>query len=132
MSQQDIILRAIEQIAAAIARAFGFVQTAHYDDALEAVREGKGALPIVPGMVDYMDPEALFQLLGAENTLALASLLNAEADALDGLKRTARADRARQRAEQLIALLSGSVERAAGSVPTTWHARVWRGASGSR
>jgi hypothetical protein len=74
------------------------------DAALDAVRDGKSALPIVPGMVDDMAPEALSQLLGNEQSLALVALLDAEADALAGLKRDVLAKRTRRRARALEAL----------------------------
>jgi hypothetical protein len=104
MFRQDVFLRAIEQIAAAIAKALGFVGAAQFEDALIAVRDGKSALPIVAGMVDDMAPEALFQLLGKEHSPALVALLDAEADALAGLKRDVLAECSRRRARALEAL----------------------------
>ncbi|MEO8181931.1 MAG: hypothetical protein ABI895_24105 [Deltaproteobacteria bacterium] len=115
MFRQDVILRAIEQIAAAIAKALGFVGAAQFEDALVAVRDGKSALPIVPGMVDEMAPEALFQLLGKEHSPALVALLDAEADALAGLKRDVLAERSRHRARALDALARAV---AGGSAPS--------------
>jgi hypothetical protein len=115
MFRQDVILRAIEQLAAAIAKTLGFVGAAQFEEALEAVRDGKSALPIVPGMVDDMAPEALFQLLGKEQSLALVALLDAEADALAGLKRDVLAERSRRRARALEALAR---EVAGGSAPS--------------
>jgi hypothetical protein len=104
MFRQDVILRAIEQIAAAIAKALGFAGAAQFEEALEAVRDGKSALPLVPGMVDDMSPEALLQLLGKEHSLLLVALFDAEADALAGLKRDVLAERSRHRARALDAL----------------------------
>ena len=120
MFRQDVILRAIEQIAAAIAKALGFAQAAQFQEALDAVREGKSALPIMPGMVDDMAPEALFQLLGKEHSLALAALLDAEADVLAGLKRDVLAERSRHRARALEALARAE---AGSSAPPT-HRKV--------
>ena len=108
MFRQDVFMRAIEQIAAAIAKALGLVGAAQFEDALVAVRDGKRALPVVPGMVDDTAPEALFQLLGREHSLALVALLDAEADALAGLKRDVLAERSRHRARALAALASGN------------------------
>jgi hypothetical protein len=105
---QHVFMRAIEQLAAAIAKALGFVGVAQFEDALVAVRDGKSALPIAPGMVDDMGPEALFQLLWKEHSLALVALLDAEADALAGLKRDVLAERSRRRARALEALAGGS------------------------
>src|SRR5688572_9978473 len=101
MFRQDIILRAIEQIAAAIAKALGFARAEQFQEALDAVREGKSALPIVPGMVDALAPEALLQLLGKEHSLALVALFDAEADALAGLERDVLAELSRHRARAL-------------------------------
>jgi hypothetical protein len=115
MFRQDVILRAIEQIAAAIAKTLGFARAEQFEEALDAVRDGKSALPIVPGMVDAMAPEALFQLLGKEYSLALVALLDAEADALAGLKRDVLAERSRHRARALDALARAEVD---GSAPS--------------
>jgi hypothetical protein len=71
--RQDMIQRAIEQLAAALARAAGFSRAEQPAEALEALREARGALPIVPGMLEDMDAQQLIESLGAEQRAARAA-----------------------------------------------------------
>ena len=102
MFQQDMILRAIEQLARAIAQVMRLsVQEEKYEQALEAVASGKRALPLVPGMLEHLSAEQLLTQLGPDAVRALADLYEAEAGALEGLRRPAEAERVRRRASAL-------------------------------
>jgi hypothetical protein len=104
MFRQDLIKRAIEQLGEALARALRLSQS-QPSEALECLREAKGALPIVPGMLDDMSPEDLLESLGPESAEALARVLAAEADLLEKQGRPFLAARPRRQSERLRALL---------------------------
>ena len=50
MLRQDLIKRAIEQLAAALARAMGYRASGQDLQALECLNEAKGSLPLVPSL----------------------------------------------------------------------------------
>lgn len=105
MFRQDYIRRAIEQLSAALGRALGLAPT-QPTEALECLREAKGALPIVPGMLDDMSPEDLLESLGPQSAEVLARVLAMEADLLEKQGRTLLAARPRRQSERLRTLLS--------------------------
>jgi hypothetical protein len=105
MFRQDLIKRAIEQLGEALARALKLSRNDRPGEALECLREAKGALPIVPGMLEDMAPTTLIEQLGAEPAEALARMLAMEADLLDRLGRSLLAARPRRQSEQLMAEL---------------------------
>lgn len=102
MFRQDMIQRAIEQLGAALARAAGLSRAEQHVEALEVLREAKAALPIVPGLLDHMDAQALVDSLGVQQSELLGRLLAAEADLLDRMGRSLLADRARRRSVELL------------------------------
>jgi hypothetical protein len=102
MFRQDLIQRAIEQLAAALARALKLSQSARPAEALESLREAKASLPVVPGMLEDMPPATLIENLGPESAEALARLLAMEANLLDQLGRSLLAARPRQQSERLM------------------------------
>jgi len=105
--RQDMIKRAVEQLGAALARAAGLSRTEQHAEALEALREAKGALPIVPGMLEDMDAQGLIESLGVEQAELLARLLAAEADLHDRMGRPLLAQRPRRRSRELFERLAG-------------------------
>lgn len=87
MFQQDLVVRAIEQLGDAVARLVGLLRDAPPAEVLEAIEDAKGALPLVPGMVDHVDAATLFKMLGQQQTVFLAKILGIEAEAFDQLGR---------------------------------------------
>lgn len=117
MFRQDMIKKAIEQFAAALAKVLGLARSGQHAEALEAVREAKGALPVVPGMLEDMDARALIESLGVEHARLLARLLEAEADLHDRMERPLLAQRPRRRSHELFAQLEGPRPPATGEPP---------------
>jgi hypothetical protein len=114
MFRQDLIQRAIEQLAAALARALKLSQSAQPAEALDALREAKGALPIVPGMLEDMPAATLIENLGRESAAALARVLAMEADLLDQLGRSLLGARPRLQSKRLLAELGRGAPLPAG------------------
>jgi predicted xylose isomerase-like sugar epimerase len=112
-----MIQRAIEQFAAALAKVLGLSGAAQHAEALEAVREAKGALPIVPGMLEDMDVQGLIESLGVEQARLLARLWAAEADLHDRMGRPLLAERPRRRSHELFAQLDRPPPSATGEPP---------------
>lgn len=108
MFRQDLIKRAIEQLGDALARALKLARDDQPAQALESLREAKGALPIVPGMLEDMSAEALIETLGPASSEVLARVLAAEADLLDRLGRSLLAERPRRQSRQLFGLLASA------------------------
>lgn len=102
MFRQDMIKRAIEQLAAALAKIMGLAHAQQHAEALDAVRDAKSALPLVPGLLEDMDAETLIDSLGVERAELLARVLAAEADVLDRMGRSLLAERPRRRSVQLL------------------------------
>lgn len=108
MFQQDMIKRAIEQLAAAVARVLGLVQAQDNEQALLAAKEAKRALPLVPGMIDTLPASGLFRLLGEHQSGPLVELFLAEAQALEALGRTPEATKLRAKAHALDTLVKST------------------------
>jgi hypothetical protein len=108
MFRQDLIKRAIEQLGDALARALKLSRDDQPGQALESLREAKGALPIVPGMLEDMSPATLIETLGPASSEVLARVLATEADLLDRLGRSLLAERPRRQSRQLLALLGAA------------------------
>jgi hypothetical protein len=102
MFRRDLIQRAIEELSDAVARALKLSRDHQTAEALQCLREAKGALPIVPGMLEDMAPATLIEQLGAQPAEALARVLALEADLLDQLGRSMLASRPRQQSDQLL------------------------------
>jgi hypothetical protein len=102
-----MLQRAIEQLAAALAKAAGLSRAGQHAEALEAVREAKGALPLVPGMLEDMDVQTLIESLGVEQAELLARVLAVEADLHERLGRPLLAERPRRRSRELFERLAG-------------------------
>jgi hypothetical protein len=100
--RQDMIQRAIEQLGAALARALGLSRAEKHAEALEALREAKGALPLVPGVLEDISVHELIESLGVEQAQLLARLLAAEADLHDRMGRPLLAQRPRRRSRELF------------------------------
>jgi hypothetical protein len=112
-----MIKRAIEQLGAALAKMAGLSLAGKHAEALEAVREAKGALPLVPGMLEDMDVQELIESLGVEQARLLARLLAAEADLHDRMGRPLLAQRPRRRSQELFAQLEKPPPAATGEPP---------------
>ncbi|HTV17671.1 MAG TPA: hypothetical protein VMG12_03345 [Polyangiaceae bacterium] len=106
MYRQDFFKRAIEQLAAALARAMGLAQSEQPAQALESLREAEGALPVVPGILEDMDATTLLETVGAEFAAVLAQVLALEADLQERLGRPLLAQRPRRLSERLRAALA--------------------------
>lgn len=102
MFRRDWLQNAIEQLAAALARAAGLSRAGHDTQALEALREAKGGLPLVPGLLEDVPVQSLIDSLGVEQAELLARLLAAEADLLDRMGRSLLAERPRRRSRELF------------------------------
>lgn len=102
-----MLQRAIEQLAAALARAVGRSRTEQHAEALEALRAAKSALPLVPGMLEDMDVQRLIESLGVEQAELLARVLAAEADLHERMGRPLLAERPRRRSRELFERLEG-------------------------
>ena len=102
MFRKDWLQTAIEQLAAALARAAGLSRAGHDAEALESLREAKGGLPIVPAMLEDVPVQSLIDALGAEQAELLARLLGAEADLLERMGRSLLAQRPRRRSRELF------------------------------
>jgi hypothetical protein len=110
MYRQDFLKRAIEQLAAALARAAGLARSDQPREALECLAEAEGALPLVPGMLDDMDAASLLETLGADFAALLADVLAFEADLQERLGRPLLAQRPRRQSERLRAALASAHE----------------------
>jgi hypothetical protein len=113
VQHRDWIQRLIEQVGEALARAAGLARKDQHAEALDCIRQAQGQLRIVPGLIDHSDPEALFELLGPEQSRALGQLLAAEAEALSALGREPFARRARERSRQLLRLIERAADQPA-------------------
>lgn len=117
MYRQDFIKRAIEQLAAALARAAG-LKSEQPSEALECLREAEGAMPLVPGMIEDMDAEALLETVGVEFAALLAQVLMLEAELQERLRRPLLAQRPRRQSERLREVLAKAARAATpGSKP---------------
>lgn len=110
MLRQDLLKRAIEQLAAALARAMGYRASGQDLQALECLNEAKGSLPLVPGMLEDLDAAALLSSLGPEAARALATVLAEEAALHERAGRSVFAARRRSKSEQLLELLARSTD----------------------
>lgn len=82
MIRQDFLMRALAQLADAIARALG-QKREDPEQALETLRAAKAALPLVPGLLERTSAEELPALIGSpELREALADLFELESQLL--------------------------------------------------
>lgn len=116
MYRQDYFQRAIEQLAAALARAAGLARSEQPSEALECLREAEGALPVVPGMLEDMDAATLIETVGAEFAALLGEVLALQAELQERLGRPLLATRPRRQSERLRAALA-SARSSAGHEP---------------
>jgi hypothetical protein len=106
MLRDGYVERAIQKLAAALARAIGLREAGKSEDALAELQAAKGALPLVPGVVDMLSPRDLLRALGSNEVAAqLVGILREEALAHVALGREREAIRALRRAERLTAEL---------------------------
>jgi hypothetical protein len=108
MYRQDFIKRAIEEFAAALARAAGLAGSDQPREALECLAEAESALPAVPGMLEDMDAAALLEAVGPELAALLVDKLTLEAELQERLSRPLLAQRPRRQSERLRAALASA------------------------
>ncbi len=106
MLQRDLVMRAIEQLGAAVARALGLSAAGRHAEAFECIEAARSALPLGPGMVECASAESLVKMLGPDRARALAELLEAEARVLEQMGRARRAERSRDRGRRLLQALT--------------------------
>lgn len=103
MLQRDFILRAIEELAGAIAAVAGLRRKNELQEALKAVEDAKSKLPLVPGLIDQLAPEALLRVIeDVQLREQLAALFQHEAELCYLLGHTARAVRCLSRSKALL------------------------------
>jgi hypothetical protein len=96
MLREDFVMRMIRQLAEVIARIAGFTREGKHDDAAAALEEAyRSHLGMPKSMVDRLDAETVARTLGAEKSMIVAALLDAEAT-MHGADVAARAARANQ------------------------------------
>lgn len=107
MLRDGYIERAIEKLAAAVARAAGLRQAGSPKEALEELRDARSNLPVVPGVLDVLSPQDLRRALGSDDVVTqFIASLRQEALAYLALGLEREAVRAQHRAERLTAELS--------------------------
>lgn len=106
MLRDGYIERAIQKLAAAVARAAGLREAGNAKEALEELRDAKANLPVVPGVLDVLSPRDLRRALGSDDVvMQLVDTLRQEALAYLALGLEREAVRAQHRAERLAAEL---------------------------
>jgi hypothetical protein len=102
MLRRDYILRAIEELARAMAAIAGLRKASQPEQALRAVEEAKARLPLVPGILDRLTPDSLRQMLTESGLLPqVVELYQQEAELCYVLGMKGRAVRCAARAEAL-------------------------------
>jgi hypothetical protein len=106
MLRDGYIERAIQKLAAAVARAAGLREAGNAKEALEELRDAKANLPVVPGVLDVLSPRDLRRALGSDDVvMQLVDTLRQEALGYLSLGLEREAVRAQHRAERLAAEL---------------------------
>lgn len=81
MIREDFLLRLIQQLAEVIGRAMGLARTGKTEEAERALDEAANTHVGMPrAMLEKLPPAEIARLLGAEKSMVVAALLDAEAD----------------------------------------------------
>lgn len=81
MIREDFLLRMIQRLAELIGRVMGLAREGRMEEATAALEEARRSQLGMPGeMLERLDPTEVARVLGAEKSMILAALLDAEAD----------------------------------------------------
>ena len=106
--QQDFILRAIRQLAEAVARALGAARAGRPEEALLALDRSIGTgLGLPLSLLLKLTPQSFLSVLGRDKALAALEALRARAAILDQLGRTVDATECRAMVTAVSAQLAG-------------------------
>lgn len=102
MLRQDYILRLVEELARAVARALGSAKSQDFARAETELDEAERRLGLFHGS-ERLDASSLARLLGGDKCVLYAQLLLARADIAEQRQQADSPDALRQRARQLLA-----------------------------
>jgi hypothetical protein len=106
--QQDFILRAIRQLAEAVARALGAARAGEPEQALLALDRSIGTgLGLPLSLLLKLTPQSFLSVLGRDKALAALDALRARADILDQLGQAAEATECRAMVRAVSAQIAG-------------------------
>jgi hypothetical protein len=106
--QQDFILRAIRQLAEAVARALGAARAGQPEEALLALDRSMGTgLGLPLSLLLKLTPQSFLSMLGHDKAHAALDALRARAEILDRLGRTRDATECRAMVTAVSAELAG-------------------------
>jgi hypothetical protein len=105
MFERDYVMRAVRQVAPALARVLGLRQLGKQEEADRELDElYRGLVPFDRELLDVLDAPTLVAMIrDPERVRAICQLLAFEADEADKRGEIARADRGRRRAQALLA-----------------------------
>ena len=106
--QQDFILRAIRQLAAAVAKALGSARAGQPEEALSTLDRSIGSgLGLPLSLLLKLTPQSFLSVLGHDKALAALEALRARAEILDQLGRVSDAAECRAMVKAVSAQLDG-------------------------
>ena len=114
MFERDYVMRAVKQVAAALARVLGLRQLGKQEEADRELDElYRGLVPFDRELLDMLDPQTLAGMIREpERAHAICELLAFEADDAD---RRGESDRARRGRRRALALLEAGVPELEGA-----------------
>lgn len=93
MIREDFLLRMIQRLAEVIGRALGLARNGKVDEAERALDEATtGFAGMRRSMLDRLAPDEVVHALGPEKSMAIAAILDAEAEIRNDPSRAARAN----------------------------------------
>lgn len=93
MIRQDFLLRLIQQLAELIGRAVGLAKKGRVEEAERELDDAAAThVGMTRAMLDRLPPEEIARLLGAEKSMVIAAILDAEAQIRGDATRSARAN----------------------------------------
>lgn len=110
MLRTDWLLRVVEQLSQAVARAIGALRSGQEQEALQELMAAEGSLPLVPGLLDSLPAGELVKRLGPEGTRGVIALLEVKAELQRRRGRWPLAERADRRAAGLRRVLGAEAE----------------------
>ena len=104
MFERDYVMRAVKQVAQALARVLGLRQQNKHEEADRELDElYRGLVPFDRELLDVLDPTTLASMIrDPERVAAICELLAFEADTAEQRGEAARAQRTRRRALALL------------------------------
>ena len=104
MIREDFLMRMIRRLAELIGRALGLARNGQHEEAELAIEDiYKTELGMTRDMVERLDPATVARTLGAEKSMIVASLLDAEAQLAELAADETRASLRRSRASAIRA-----------------------------